>query len=87
MEKNTDFSAPNPHMGFDGSGHMDPNFSSYDPNLFNPISQYEQAYMYYRYLTQQLEYKIKCKEYERLCGRDRKIEQYLVWLKNFSPMI
>lgn len=35
---------------------------------FNPIVQYEQGYMYYRYLTQQLEYKIKCKEYEKLNG-------------------
>ncbi len=65
MEKNADFNLQNPYMGFDGSGHMD-----YDPNLFNPVSQYEQAYMYYRYLTQQIEYKIKCKEYEKLCGRD-----------------
>lgn len=34
--------------------------------MFNPIMQYEQAYMYYRYLSQQMEYKIKCKEYEKL---------------------
>ena len=27
---------------------------------------YEQQYMYYRYLTQILEYKIKLKEYENL---------------------
>lgn len=38
---------------------------------FNPITQYEQGYMYYRFLTQQLEYKIKCKEYERLCNYNR----------------
>ena len=56
----------------------DPNFSAYmnydigfdtiigDPNMFNPWMQYEQAYMYYRYMTQQIEYKIKCKEYEKL---------------------
>ena len=74
MEKNTDFSSQAPYMGFDSPGHMDPNFPPYDPNLFNPISQYEQAYMYYRYLTQQLDYNIKCKEYEKLCGRERKIE-------------
>ena len=36
--------------------------------MFNPIMQYEQAYMYYKYLTQQLEYKIKCKEYDKMCG-------------------
>lgn len=33
--------------------------------------QYEQAYMYYRYLTQQMEYKIKCKEYEKMCGNQK----------------
>ena len=42
-------------------------FENMDNGIFNPIAQYEQAYMYYRYLTQQLEYKIKCKEYEKLC--------------------
>ena len=39
--------------------------------MFNPIMQYEQAYMYYRYLSQQMDYKIKCKEYEKLCGNSR----------------
>ena len=41
----------------------DPNFSAYmnydigcdpiigDPNMFNPCMQYEQAYMYYRYMS------------------------------------
>ena len=38
-----------------------------DP-MFNPMAQYEQGYMYYRFLTQQLEYKIKCKEFEKLCN-------------------
>jgi len=28
--------------------------------------------MYYRYMTQQLEYKIKCKEYDRLCNTTNK---------------
>ena len=32
------------------------------------MAQYEQGYMYYRFLTQQLEYKIKCKEFEKLCN-------------------
>ena len=32
----------------------------------NPMMYYEQQYMYYRYLTQVLEYKIKLKEYENL---------------------
>ena len=60
---------------------FDPNMMNsdvYNNNFFNPMMQYEQAYMYYRYLCMQMEYKIKCKEYEKLCGtnnmRDRKIE-------------
>ena len=35
-----------------------------DP-MFNPMAQYEQAYLYYRYLCMQMDYKIKCKEYEK----------------------
>lgn len=57
------------NMDMNGFGY-DPNF---DPNMmdgpmFNPMLQYEQAYMYYRYMTQQIEYKIKCKEYDKLCN-------------------
>ena len=48
------------NMNYDQSG--------YDGGMFNPVMQYEQAYMYYRYMTQQLDYKIKCKEYEQLCN-------------------
>ena len=40
---------------------------------FNPVAQYEQGYIYYRYLTQQLEYKIKCKEFEKLCSNERDV--------------
>ena len=49
---------------------FDPTFENdiYKDPMFNPMLQYEQAYMYYRYLTQQVEYKIKCKEYDKLCG-------------------
>ena len=43
-----------------------------DQNLFNPAMQYEQAYMYYRYLSQQMDYKIKCKEYENLYKQEKK---------------
>ena len=50
----------------------------YKDPMFNPIMQYEQAYSYYRYLCMQIDYKIKCKEYEKLCGlndkQNRKIE-------------
>lgn len=53
---------------------MDRDFEAYTMNMegdpiLNPMLQYEQGYMYYRYLTQQLDYKIKCKEYEKLCGK------------------
>lgn len=40
----------------------------YKDPMFNPMAQYEQAYCYYRYLCMQMDYKIKCKEYERLCN-------------------
>ena len=46
--------------------------SAPDATLFNPAMQYEQAYMYYRYLTQQMDYKIKCKEYENLYRNEKK---------------
>lgn len=53
--------------------------NNFDPNandnpMFNPIAQYEQAYMYYRYMTQAMDYKIKCKEYEKLCNTSGKSE-------------
>ena len=35
-------------------------------NIANPMMYYEQQYIYYRYLTQVLEYKIKLKELEKL---------------------
>ena len=66
-------------QGYDNMN-FDPNMMNsdvYNNNFFNPMMQYEQAYMYYRYLCMQMEYKIKCKEYEKLCGnnsRERKIE-------------
>lgn len=69
MDKNIDYNSfsnfgyspyfSNSHEGFE-SGYSD----------FNPMIQYEQGYMYYRYLTQQLDYKIKLKEYEKIYGRN-----------------
>ena len=53
-----------PYMQFDY-----PNQNNGD-NFFNPSYQYEQGYMYYRYMSQMMDYKIKCKEYERLYGKD-----------------
>jgi len=55
-----------PYYGFENMN-ADSSPNPMDTNgMFNPIMQYEQAYMYYRYLSQQMEYKIKCKEYEKL---------------------
>lgn len=77
MERNMDFNGFSPFENMN----FDPNMQNadfYKDAMFNPIMQYEQAYMYYRYLTQQLDYKIKCKEYEKLCGtrdnRERRVE-------------
>ena len=69
MDKNNDFN------NFFNYGMYPPQYSPYEnidsqDNMFNPLFQYEQGYMYYRYLTQQLDYKIKCKEFEKLTSRD-----------------
>ena len=40
----------------------------YKDPMFNPVAQYEQAYTYYKYLCMQMDYKIKCKEYEKMCS-------------------
>lgn len=68
-------------MDKDFNGYMPPfmDFGMGAPNnmedpVFNPMMQYEHAYCYYRYLCMQMDYKIKCKEYEKMCGnspRDR----------------
>lgn len=66
MERNMDYN------NFSGSQYFNPyetnNFDSqlYETPMINPIMQYEQAYMYYKYLTQQMDYKIKCKEFEKI---------------------
>ncbi len=76
LEKNMDY---NNFTGFYGYPPYPP-YENFDPSMgdatFNPILQYEQGYMYYRYLTQQLEYKIKCKEYEKINGNraERRVE-------------
>ena len=71
MDRNIDF---NGFGGFD-SNCFDPNSINQDP-MFNPMLQYEQAYMYYKYLAMQMDYKIKCKEYEKLCNTNnqRRVE-------------
>ena len=42
----------------------------YKDPMFNPVMQYEQAYSYYKYLCMQMDYKIKCKEFEILCSKN-----------------
>ena len=67
MDKNdANFNFP-PYMNYDIG--CDPIMG--DPNMFNPITQYEQAYMYYRYLSMQMEYKIKCKDCGQIYYRKR----------------
>ena len=63
------YSGYTPYMPYDSTG-LDQNPMP-DQNLFNPSMQYEQAYMYYRYLSQQMDYKIKCREYENLTRNDK----------------
>ena len=49
--------------------YMDSDFTDlYRDPMFNPMMQYEQAYSYYRCLCMQMDYKLKCKEYEKMCG-------------------
>ena len=61
----------NNFYGFPGFTNPSPDSFDSQYSEFNPITQYEQGYMYYRFLTQQLEYKIKFKEYEKLCNQNR----------------
>lgn len=61
MDKNIDFDFQNDFNSND----------MYKDQMFNPMLQYEQAYMYYKYLTMQMEYKIKCKEYEKITSKER----------------
>lgn len=61
--------------GYYPYGNMQNNFDMndlYKDPMFNPIMQYEQAYSYYKYLCMQMEYKIKCKEYEKLTKNENK---------------
>ena len=46
----------------------------YSNPVFNPIMQYEQGYMYYKFMCQQLEYKIKLKEFEKQNKSERRSE-------------
>lgn len=58
----------NPYMNMQQGFDMN---DMYKDPMFNPIVQYEQAYSYYRYLCMQMDYKIKCKEYEKMCQNSK----------------
>lgn len=68
MEKNGPFFDPyNFNMQPNMQQPMQPNMQpEMDLMGSNPAMFYEQQFMYYRYLTQMLEYKIKLKEYEKM---------------------
>ncbi|MCI8640466.1 MAG: hypothetical protein HFJ59_01125 [Clostridia bacterium] len=78
MEK--DFNNMPPFMDFSmfnqfGQGcNTDMNDIYKDP-MFNPMMQYEQAYCYYKCLCMQMDYKIKCKEYEKMCNSNSNNEK------------
>lgn len=56
--------------------YMDSDFTDlYRDPMFNPMMQYEQAYSYYRCLCMQMDYKLKCKEYEKMCGTQSNTEK------------
>lgn len=60
FNENVNYNPYTPNLGFDMNNDI------YKDPMFNPIAQYEQAYMYYKYLCMQMDYKIKCKEFENL---------------------
>jgi len=67
MDKNQPFFDPynfNMQMSQQMPMPQTPNDPAMD-NMMNPVMYYEQQYMYYRYLTQLLEYKMKLKEWEQ----------------------
>ena len=47
--------------------YMDYNIPPPGMDMNEMMIQYEQGCSYYRYLCLQMDYKIKCKEYEKLC--------------------
>lgn len=73
MERTSDFGSNynnynnfNSNQNFSSFDNQFDTSSMYESQMISPVMQYEQAYMYYRYLTQQMEYKIKCKEFEKI---------------------
>lgn len=67
-EFNDNMNTFNPYMNMQQGFDMN---EMYKDPMFNPIVQYEQAYSYYKYLCMQMDYKIKCKEYEKMCQNSK----------------
>lgn len=69
MEKNQNFFDPYNFSMQPGMPHQSMQQPEMVPGVENPMNPsmyYEQQYMYYRYLTQMVDYKIKQKELDRL---------------------
>lgn len=73
MDKNQQFFDPYNFSANQNQQFMPMQSNEVAPGIeaMNPVMYYEQQFMYYRYLTQMLEYKIKLKEFERL-NKDNK---------------
>lgn len=65
MDKNQPFFDPY-NFNMQANAMQQPGIDQNIDTIANPMMFYEQQYMYYRYLTQVLEYKIKLKEFENL---------------------
>lgn len=65
MDKNQPFFDPY-NFNMQQQAMQNPSIDPTIDNMANPMMYYEQQYIYYRYLTQVLEYKIKLKELEKL---------------------
>lgn len=82
MEKNQGFLDPynfnipqnNLNMNQQMPNQMASDLSMGLETIANPSMYYEQQYMYYRYLTQVLEYKIKLREWENMNRESKQLK-------------
>lgn len=72
MEKNQPYFDPYNFNATNFNMQGDPTSSYSDTPSMSPNSYYEGQYYYYRYLTQMMDYKIRCKEYENLIRNEKK---------------
>ena len=66
MEKNTNFFDPYNFSMQQNQPNITPDIIPGVETALNPAMYYEQQYMYYRYLTQVVDYKIKQNELDKL---------------------